>query len=69
MKNKEDKFPCVMIHPLSGLVVQMEGRRGSNGFGIVVGTGHAGYYVIGEYRDTWTISNFKLFDGVSNGNE
>lgn len=71
MKDKKDKFPCLMIHPRSGLIVRMDGKRGSNGFGEVVGTGQCSspYYRVGTCKDTWAISNFKLFTGVINGNE
>ena len=70
MKDKEDKFPCLMRHPSSGLLVRMTGRRGGNGFGEVVGTGQSGLgYKVGVYKDTWAITNFKLFTGVINGNE
>ena len=60
-----------MKHPSSGLVVRMDSRCGGNGAGAVVGTGQRStpMYRIGTYKDTWAISNFKLFTGVINGNE
>ena len=70
MKDKEDEFPCLMKHPSSGLIVRMASRSGGNGSGEVVGTGQGiPRYSIGTYKDTWAISNFKLFTGVINGNE
>ena len=70
MKDKE-KFPCLMRLPSSGLIVKMEGRRGHNGFGEVVGTGQRStpMYKIGTYKDTWSISNFELLTGDINDNE
>jgi hypothetical protein len=71
MKDKEDKFPCLMIHPSTGLLVKMDSRYGCNGSGEVVGTGQHNppTYSMGTYKDTWSIDNFKLFTGVINGNE
>ena len=66
MEDKKDKFPCIMRHPSSGLMIRMDGRRGNNGFGEVVGTGQRStpMYPIGTYKDTWAITNFELFTGV-----
>lgn len=71
MSDKE-KFPCLMIHPRSGLVVKMESRRGGdNGVGTVVGSGNgiSTSYVVGSHSSTWAIDNFRLFTGDINGNE
>ena len=65
MKDKE-QFPCLMIHPNSGLIIKMESRRGGNGIGTVVGSGQrTSYsYPVGNHSSTWAIDNFKLFKGA-----
>ena len=70
MKDKE-QFPCLMIHPMSGLVIKMESRRGGNGVGTVVGSGNGVEisYRIGAHSNTWAIDNFRLFTGDINDNE
>ena len=59
-------YPCLMIHPSSGLIVKMESRCGDNGAGAVVGTGQRdrGTYGVGSHSSTWAIDNFKLFTGA-----
>ena len=70
MKDKK-KFPCLMIHPSSGLIIKMESRHGGNGIGTVVGSGqhNSTSYRVGSYGSTWAIDNFKLFTGDITGNE
>ena len=62
-----DKLPIVLKSKTSGLLVRVDRISTSDeGIGVVVGSGnikHMTSHSVGDWSDTWNLSNFNIFEG------